>query len=178
MQHCHGLAVWTWLCSMEMDKQYGFGHAAWTWTYSMDIGISISWTWTCRMNTDRQHEHGQTAWIRTGSMDMAGCPSSSPCCMSMSMLHVLVHSACYVHAACSAHAAYGTHVYAACPSQCGTHVYATFRVHVRFSTLLTLYVQSVSLAFSSPCSNTWTRSMDLNMQHWYGHAARTWTCRT
>jgi hypothetical protein len=39
MQHGHGLAAWTWKCSMATDIQDGHGHAAWTWICSMDMGI-------------------------------------------------------------------------------------------------------------------------------------------
>jgi hypothetical protein len=90
MQHGHGDAAWTWICSVDMymdmqhEHEYKHGHTAWTgtcsmnmgldnWTCSMYMGCSMAWTaaWhglqhgmDCSMDIDIQHGHGHI------SMDM------------------------------------------------------------------------------------------------------------
>ncbi len=61
----HAASIWTWICSMDIDMQYGYRHAAWTmvmfhahglapWTLTHSIDMDVQ-----PMDTemDMQHEH-------------------------------------------------------------------------------------------------------------------------
>jgi hypothetical protein len=58
-------------CSMEMDTQIGHGLAAWTWLCSMDMDLDMhhihehghaAWSWTCSMDMDMQHGSILAVW--------------------------------------------------------------------------------------------------------------------
>jgi hypothetical protein len=57
-------AARTWICSIDLNKQYWNRHAAWTWTCSIWHGHA-AWTWTWI-----QHGHGLAVWTWNCSGEM------------------------------------------------------------------------------------------------------------
>jgi hypothetical protein len=92
IQHGHGHAAWTPICSMDMDMQHGHGHTSWTHGHA---------EWTCSIDMDTQHGqgHGHAAWTWSRSMDLdtkhglGQRARTCSCIMDLFMQHGLVHAA-------------------------------------------------------------------------------------
>jgi hypothetical protein len=87
-------------CSIDMDRQHGYGHATWTWKQNTDMDLQFG----------HDMQHGQVGYMLNVQVKVHATPPC-PCCMSISMLHAAYPWPCCMlhvhgHASCPVHAAY------------------------------------------------------------------------